>query len=249
MPRLMLTDEHWTKLRAILLEDRVYDKPEHRNTMEGILHRLRVGCPWRDLPESFGLWNTVFRRFLLWSRKGILLRLFKRLILEPDFEWLFIDGSIVKAHQHSAGAASDEAQAIGKSRGGNTTKIHLAVDSYGLPIEFDITGGEIHDSKAAKDLINKLPLSDYIVADKGYDSELIREQVRARGAKPVIPRKKNSKVGNADIDWCLYKYRHLVENAFAKLKNYRAIATRFDKLKNNYESMVALGCVLLWLPM
>ena len=65
MPRIMLTDEHWSKLRAILLEDRVYDKPEHRNTMEGILYRMRVGCPWRDIPESFGLWNTIFRRFLL----------------------------------------------------------------------------------------------------------------------------------------------------------------------------------------
>ncbi|GLR71650.1 hypothetical protein GCM10007852_25580 [Agaribacter marinus] len=77
MPRLMLTDEHWSKLRTILLEDRVYDKPEHRQTMEGILYRMRVGCPWQDLPDTFGLWNTIFRRFLLWTRKGILQRLFK----------------------------------------------------------------------------------------------------------------------------------------------------------------------------
>ena len=106
MPRTMITDKNWSKLRAILLEDRVYDKPEHRKTLEGILYRMRVGCPWRDLPESFWLWNTVFRRFLLWSRKGVLQRLFKKLISEPDFEWIFIDSSIVKAHQHSAGASS-----------------------------------------------------------------------------------------------------------------------------------------------
>ena len=249
MPRLMLTDEHWSKLRAILLEDRVYDKPEHRNTMEGILYRMRVGCPWRDLPESFGLWNTIFRRFLLWSRKGILQRLFKKLITEPDFEWIFIDGSIVKAHQHSAGANSKEDEAIGKSKGGNTSKIHLAVDSYGLPIEFTITGGQLHDSKAAKPLIEMLPYANHIIADKGYDSEGIREQVRERNSIPNIPRKSNSKVGNDDIDWCLYKYRHLVENAFEKLKKYRAIATRYDKLKVNYESMVALACVTCWLPM
>ena len=211
MPRLMLTDEHWSKLRAILLEDRVYDKPEHRNTMEGILYRMRVGCPWRDLPESFGLWNTIFRRFLLWSRKGILQRFFKKLIAEPDFEWIFIDGSIVKAHQHSTGANSKEDEAIGKSKGGNTSKIHLAVDSYGLPIEFTITGGQLHDSKAAKPLIDMLPYANYIIADKGYDSEVIREQIRERNSIPNIPRKSNSKVGNDDIDWCLYKYRHLVE--------------------------------------
>lgn len=204
MPRIMLTDEHWSKLRAILLEDRVYDKPEHRNTMEGILYRMRVGCPWRDIPESFGLWNTIFRRFLLWSRKGILQRLFKKLISEPDFEWIFIDGSIVKAHQHSAGASSKADEAIGKSKGGNTSKIHLAVDSYGLPIEFTITGGQLHDSKAAKPLIGKLPKAKYIIADKGYDSEAIREQVRKRSSIPNIPRKSNSKIGNDDIDWCLY---------------------------------------------
>ena len=147
MPRLMLTDELWSKLKAILLEDRVYNKLEHRQTLEGILYRLRVGCPWRDLPEYFGLWNTIYRRFLLWSRKGILIRLFKRLSQDSDTEWKFIDGSYVKAHQHSTGAASKQEQAIALSRDGNTSKIHLAVDSYGLPIEFIITGGDVHDSK------------------------------------------------------------------------------------------------------
>ena len=73
--------------------------------------------------------------------------------------------------------------------------------------------------------------------------------VRRKGATPVIPRRKNSKVGNKDIDWCLYKYRHLVENAFARLKQYRAVATRYDKLARNYQSTVALACSMIWLPM
>ena len=72
--------------------------------------------------------------------------------------------------QHSAGAASDENQAIGKSRGGNTTKIHMAVDAYGLPIDFEITGGEVHDCKVALEFIEKLPTAGHTVADKGYDS-------------------------------------------------------------------------------
>lgn len=249
MPRTMLTDELWSKLKAILLEDRVYNKSEHRQTMEGILYRLRVGCPWRDLPECFGLWNTIYRRFLLWSRKGILMRLFKTLSSDSDVEWEFIDGSYIKAHQHSAGAASEQQQAIGLSRGGNTSKIHLAVDSYGLPIEFIITGGEVHDCKAANELIELLPQGDFVVADKGYDSEAIREKIRERDSIPVIPRKQNSLLGNADIDWCLYKYRHLVENAFARLKHFRAIATRYDKLKIHFESMLALACSMIWLPM
>jgi transposase len=174
---------------------------------------------------------------------------FKKLVADPDLEWEFIDGSYVKAHQHSAGAAGADSQAIGKSRAGNTSKIHLAVDSYGLPIEFLITGGQTHDSKATSELMAQLPTSEAVVADKGYDSEAIRELIEKTGAKAVIPRKSNSVIGNVEMDWALYRYRHLVENAIARLKQFRALATRYDKLKRNYDSMVAMACGLLWLPM
>ena len=117
------------------------------------------------------------------------MKIFKDLVQEPDLEWEFIDGSVVRAHQHSSGAAGEENQAIGKSVGGNTTKIHMAVDAYGLPIEFDLTGGEVHDSKAAPALIARLPLADYTIADKGYDSEEIRALIRETGSTPLIPRK------------------------------------------------------------
>lgn len=136
-----------------------------------------------------------------------------------------------------------------KSRAGNTTKIQLAVDSYGLPVEFEITAGEINDCSAAPGLIPRLPDTKAIVADKGYDSEWIRKQIKKKGARAVIPGKRNSLKGNADRDWGLYRYRHLVENAFARLKQYRAIATRYDKLKRNFESRVAIACGYLWLPM
>lgn len=129
MPRTMLTDASWNRLKQILKDSgRIYNKYEHRNTLEGILYRMRTGIQWRDLPEEFGIWNTVYRRFNLWSKKGILESLFQSLASEYDAEWLFIDGSIVKAHQDSTGAASNDDEAIGKSRGGNTTKIHLVVD-------------------------------------------------------------------------------------------------------------------------
>jgi transposase len=197
----MLNDEQWIKLYSILLETgRIYNKKDHRKTVEGILYRMRVGCPWRDLPEYFGDWSAVFRRFNLWSKKGILLQLFNSLAKEPDTEWEFIDGSIVKAHQHSAGAASASTEAIGKSRGGLTTKIHMAVDSYGLPIHFMLTGGEVHGSKIAESLIDKLPKADYLIADKGYDSEAICNKAREKGSVPMIPRKSNSKTGNEDMD-------------------------------------------------
>lgn len=249
MPRLMLSDEHWLKLRAIMHAENIYDKPKHRLIVEGIFYRLRVGCPWRDLPDHFGPWNTVYKRFNDWSSKDKLMKIFQSLVNEPDLEWTFIDGSIVKAHQHSAGAASAADQGIGDSRGGKTTKIHMAVDAFGLPVSFMITGGQVHDCKVAPALIEALPRSEYVIADKGYDSEALRAQIKEKQSIPVIPRKSNSTVGNDDMDWCLYKYRHLVENVFARLKHFRSIATRYDKLKRNYQSMLALACSFLWLPM
>ena len=249
MLRLMLNDEFWLKLEKILLQEAIYNKRNLRLTVEGILYRMRVGCPWRDLPQAFGCWNSIYKRFNAGSLSRKWFNIFKALAIDLDWEWEFTDGSYVKAHQHSAGAASQESQAIGKSRADNTTKIHLAVDGYGLPVEFEITGGEVNDCSAAPDLIARLPDAKAIVADKDYDSECIREQITKKGALAVIPRKRNSLKGNADMEWGLYRYRHLVENAFARLKQYRAIATRYDKLKRNYESMVAMACGYLWLPM
>jgi transposase len=245
----MLTDAQWTKLSQLMLHSgRVYKKTEHRKTLEGILYRMRTGIPWRDLPPFFGQWSTVFRRFNLWSRKGVLERIFNYLSISSDSEWLFVDGSIVRAHQHGTGAASDKNEAIGKSRGGNSTKIHLTVDSGGLPIYFELSGGQINDITHAESLISHSPQARYVVADKGYDSDAFRQHIENSGATSMIPRRKNSKKSNDAMDWCLYRYRHLVENAFGRIKNYRAIATRYDKLERNYASMVSLAFSMMWLP-
>jgi len=249
MPRLMLSDDLWSRLEKILLQEAIYNKRNLRMTVERMLYRMRIECPWRDLPKAFGCWNSIYKRFNAWSLSGKWLRIFKALVIDSDWEWEFIDGSYVKAHQHSAGAADQEMQAIGKSCAGDTTKIHVAVDGYGFPIEFEITGGEFNDCSAAPDLIAKLPDAKAIVADKGYDSECIWEQITKKGARAVIPRKRNALKSNVDMDWSFYKYRHLVENTFARLKQYRAVATRYDKLKRNFESMVTMACGYLWLPM
>ena len=96
-------------------QQRIYDKPNLRITVEAMLYRMRTGCPWRDLPVEFGCWNSIFQQFNRWSSKEKLYKIFKTLIQEPDLEWTFIDGSIVRAHQHGTGAVSKEHQAIGKS--------------------------------------------------------------------------------------------------------------------------------------
>ncbi|EBV7133001.1 IS5-like element ISAba31 family transposase, partial [Salmonella enterica subsp. enterica serovar Braenderup] len=177
MPRTMLTDQHWQKLKVILRNLSIHHNSNLRNFIEAILYRIRTGCPWRDIPCCFGHSNSIFKRFNRWSSSGKLLRLFKLLASCPDMEWIFIDGSHVRAHQHSAGIAN---QSISKSVGGNSSKIHLIVDAHGNPIDFMITDGTTHDVKVAPDLISTLDLKEtkVVCADKGYDSEPLREQIR-----------------------------------------------------------------------
>jgi|GEM_PF-544532 len=159
------------------------------------------------------------------------LKVFEALVLEPGLEWVFIDGSYAKAHQHSVGAAGGQELAIGKSRAGNTSKIHQAVDAFRWSVAFEITGGQTHHCAQVSALIEQLPNGQAFIGDKGHDSQTIRECIERQGAKAVIPRRRNSAKGNADFDKGLYRYRHLVENPFAHLKHFRAVATRFDKFK------------------
>jgi transposase len=136
----MLTEKLWSKLREILLQFSLYNKAGLRRTVEGILFRMRTGVPWRDLPEHFGKWNSIYKAFNHWSKKDLWKKLFNVLRTDSDLEWVFIDGRYVKAHQHSAGAAGGHDEYIGKSRAGNTSEVHLAVNAYGLPEAFTITG-------------------------------------------------------------------------------------------------------------
>ncbi len=153
----------------------------------------------------------------------------------------------MRAHQHASGARHGEERGIGRSAGGLTTKIHMAADAHGNPIDFEITGGEVHDAKVAEKVIEKIGSAVHFIADKGYDSESIREQVRLFGMNPVIPRKSNSRKANPEFDGFLYKLRHLVENLFARLKHFRSIATRFEKLARNFKAIVYLACSLIWI--
>ncbi|CBJ81929.1 transposase [Xenorhabdus bovienii str. Jollieti] len=210
---------------------------------------MKTGIPWRGLPSEFGKGNSVFQRFDAWSKKGVFDLLFKELSKDSDTEWLFIDSSIVRAHQHSSGATSKKDEAIGKSRGGRSTKIHLAVDSYGLPVNFELSGGQVHDIVHAESLVVQSPPSGVVIADKGVQCQAFRTDIEQQGATPVIPYRKNNRKLDQKIDKCLYCYRHLVENTFARIKHFRVIATRYDKLERNYTSTLVLAFIIVWLPM
>lgn len=125
----------------------------------------------------------------------------------------------------------------------------MAADAHGNPVDFEITGGQVHDAKTADKLIEKIGSAENFVADKGYDSEHIRDCARTAGMTPIIPRKSNSNKPNPEFDAHLYRIRHLVENLFARLKHFRSIATRFEKLARNFKAMTYLACSIIWLRM
>jgi transposase len=138
MDRLILSDTAWNRMAPLTIgraDQRGSTGRDNRMFVEGVLWIVRTGAPWRDLPEVFGGWNSIFRRFSRWSAKGVWWRIFEAMSDDPDFEYLIVDSTIVRTHQHAAGAKKrgSEDQAIGRSRGGLSTKIHMAVRGLGCP--------------------------------------------------------------------------------------------------------------------
>src|SRR5580658_789795 len=146
MRRYALHDDQWDRIRDLLPGQEGWvgvTAADNRLFVEAVLFRYRAGIPWRDLPERFGDWKNVHRRFSRWAKSGVWERVFQHLAADADNEYAMIDSTIVRAHQHSTGSQkAGEDQAIGRSGGGLSTKIHALVDALGNPIDFFLTGGE-----------------------------------------------------------------------------------------------------------
>jgi transposase len=138
-------------------------------------------------------------------------------------------------------------QAIGRSRGGRTTKIHALTDAQCRPLAFMLTGGQIADCTAGATLLQRLPDCDVLHGDKGYDSNAIRRQVEERDAMPNIPPKANRKWKNCFSPF-LYRNRNAIERMFCRLKDFRRIATRYDRNATTFLAAVCIAAtVSYWL--
>jgi transposase len=139
----------------------------------------------------------------------------------------------------------EQAQAVGRSRGGRNTKNHALADAKGRLIAILLTGGEAHDCPIAQRLINRVEAAERMLGDKAYDSNELRNELGQRGTKPVIPNRSNRKQPFS-FSKRLYKLRWRIESAFNRLKDFRRIATRYDKLARNYLASVCLAAALVW---
>jgi transposase len=248
MHRHAISTEHWERIKDFLpgqAGDPGVTAKDNRLFVDAILWFAKTGAPLRDLPERFGNWNSVWRRFDRWSTKGVWLRIFEEL-KDPDLEWLILDSTVIRAHQHAAGAIKgDTDQALGRSRGGFGTKLHIAVDGLGNPVEFILTGGQEADINQGKALIEGHD-AKAVIADKAYDGDDFVAAIEGSGAEAVIPPKKN-RIIQREYDKYIYKERNLAERFINRIKQYRRVATRYEKTARNFLAFVHVAAIMVLL--
>lgn len=249
MVRLWLRDDQFERIAALLpgkAGDPGRTAADNRLFVEAVLWLARTGSPWRDLPVELGLWNSVYQRFARWSRRGVWHRVFAELAQDADFEEVFIDSTIVRAHQHAAGATKkDGDQALGRSRGGLSTKFHAVVDGLGCLARFRLTGGQAGDSPEAIPLLQGIQ-PDWLAADKAYDTEAILEHLDDNRIEAFIPSRSHRLV-KRPVDEHRYKSRNLIERLFCRIKQFRRVATRYDELAERFSAFIALAAAVIWL--
>ncbi|MFC9607213.1 IS5 family transposase [Streptomyces niveus] len=280
-PGVPLTDAQWARIE-LLLPDRTPKRGgrwrDHREVIDAIAFKFQTGTQWVHLPEKYGNWRGVYNRLRMWAIDGTWERVFTALMAQADADedlnWaVSVDSTIVRAHQHSAGArkkgppaGEPHDRAIGRSRGGLTTKIHLAADGHCRPLAFVLTAGQAGDAPAFTDVMARLRVPrrrgrprtrpDVVLADKAYSSRAIRDHLRKRGIRAVIPLpadqqghrlRRGSQGGRPPaFDRNAYKQRNTVERCINKLKQWRGIATRYDKTATIYLAGLHIAGIFLW---
>lgn len=247
MDRFVLTDAQWAKMEPHCLgkpSDPGRSGRDNRLFIEAVLWIVRTGSPWRDLPALFGNWSTVFRRFSDWRKADVFKRIFDAVSEEPD------RGICHGRRHHRQGSPpragrkrGAQSQAIGRSKGGITTKILALTDALGNLVRFRLMPGNRFDSIGVAPLIDGVAFGAFI-ADKAFDNNAIVADLNERGAKIVIsqhPRRAKP----IPMDAEMYKWRHLIENFFCKLKEFKRIAMRACKTDRSFEAMIYLAAAVI----
>ncbi|MES9504305.1 IS5 family transposase [Streptomyces koyangensis] len=262
---------------------------DHRTVVNGVLFRVRTGVPWRDLPERYGSWKTVYERHRRWSADGTWDRILHAVQADADLagriDWSMVgvDSTSCRAHQHAAGARKTPAaspekrttprhhrpdEGLGRSRGGLTCKIHLAGEGGCRPMALLLTPGQWGDAPQMIEVLDRIrvprPLGgrprtrpDHVSGDKAYSSRRNRSYLRRRRIRHTIPepkdqranRRRRGSAGGRPTGFHRdhYRRRNEVERTINRLKNSRAVATRYDKRAYVFHGTVTAAAIRLWL--
>ena len=244
MDRYVLTDAQWAKMEPHCRgkkSDPGRSGEDNRRFVEAVLWIARTGSPWRDLPPLFGPWNTVFKRYRDWVKADVFKRLFDAASEEPDMEYAMVDATIVKVHRHGQGAKGG--LGARPSASPRVAKILALTDALGNLVRFVLLPGQRFDTVGVAPLIEGVEFGA-LIADKAFDSNDIVANLNQRGAKIVIsqhPRRTTP----LKIDTEMYKWRHLIENFFCKLKEFKRIALRADKTDQSFQAMIHLVAAVI----
>ncbi len=243
-----LSDEQFARLKPHLPSDtRGKPRVDDRRVISGIIHVLKCGCRWIDAPSAYGPRKTLYNRFVRWAAKGVWEDIFHALASAggPP-EQILIDSSAVKAHRCAAGGKGGNSPRRSAARaGGRTTKVHALSDRFCRPLAFLLTGGQVADCTAADALLDQMPAAVILNGDKGYDSDAVRRKIESKGAAPNIPPKANRRWKNCFSPY-LYRDRNAIERMFGRLKDFRRIATRYDRNAHNFLAALCLVATLCY---
>ena len=246
-----MSDAAWQSILPFLRAfPNVYvGNPENcRTFLSAIVWITKEGATWRALPKAYGYWNTIYRRFGRWCDAGVFEKLHEYFHDAGEVSALLVDSTILRAHSSAAGApkknGGQTAEALGRSHGGFTTTLHAAVSDTFLPLRFILTAGARHDVSQAPALIAGYTY-DAVIADAAYDSDAFRvSDIIAQGGLAVVRPRKN-RLQERPYDKELYKLRNVIKRFFHRLKQYRRVATRYDKYADRYLGFVYFAAILI----
>ncbi|MFF3138670.1 IS5 family transposase [Streptomyces mirabilis] len=271
----------WARIEPLMPADPVRGRrwADHRRTLEAIAWKYRTCSPWRDLPAELGPFQTAHKRLIRWAVDGTWKRILTAVLAAADADdevgWtVSVDSTVCRAHQHAAGArkkgrptAPSPDHALGRSRGGLSTKVHLASDSRARPLALHVTAGQAGDAPAFEAIMAgiRVPRTSLgrprtrpqtLLADRAYSSRAIRRHLRRRGIRAVIPqpadqighRLRRGRAGGRPptFDAEAYKQRNAVERCINRIKQWRGLAMRTDKLAIAYQAALHLAAILIW---
>jgi transposase len=200
----------------------------------------------------FGPAKTLYHRWKRRGDKGIFIQMMEGLAVPEaaEHKTIMIDATYLKAHRTASSLREKKGRAdrlIGRTKGGMNTKLHAVTDANGRPISFFITAGQVSDYAGAAALLDELSKAKWLLADRGYDADWYRDALQAKGITPCIPgrksRKKTIKFGKRR-----YKRRNRIEIMFGRFKDWRCVATRYDRCPMVLLSAIALAAtVIFWL--